>query len=104
MKSFASLLAEDQLFVSNDGVHSKAETVEIVSGMTLADLSLGEFRVSMLDQNTAIITYRASGKFSFKGSEMRPFDDRHTTVWVKRGQSWLAVFHQETPAGSQPGQ
>lgn len=53
-------------------------------------------KVVWIDDNAAVHVYRWSGKGSFMG---QAFGDTHSsTVWVKRGGNWVAVFHQESPA------
>lgn len=99
--TFASFLAEDQLYVTGDGMHSKAETVQIVSTLTLSELNMTDFKVTMVDKDAALVTYRATGKGTFKG-QPASFDEHDSTLWVKRGNQWLAVFHQDTQI--QPGQ
>jgi hypothetical protein len=91
---FAAYLAEDQLYVNSQGVHSKAESVKGITAEGPSDLTLDDWKVVMVDKDVAIVTYRATPKAEACGPE--PAVERDTTVWVKRGGKWLAVFHQET--------
>ena len=93
-QGFASYLAEDQLYVNSQGVHSKAESVKGVAAEGTSDLTLDDWKVIMVGKDVAIVTYRATPKAVACGPE--PAVERNTTVWAKRGGKWLAVFHQDT--------
>jgi hypothetical protein len=97
-QGFAAYLAEDQLYVNSQGVHSKAETVKGIAPEGPSDLTLDDWKVVMVDKDVAIVTYRATPKAEACGPE--PAVERDTTVWVKRGGKWLAVFHQDTTVAS----
>ena len=91
---FATYLAEDQIYVKDKGVHTKAETVKGISEADAADLTLDDWKVLMIDKDAAVVTYKATPKAMACGPE--PVAQRNSTVWVKRGGKWLAVFHQDT--------
>ncbi|MBA3766309.1 MAG: nuclear transport factor 2 family protein [Acidobacteria bacterium] len=93
-QGFAAYLAEDQLYINSQGAHSKAETVKGIAAEGPSDLTLDDWKVIMIDKDAAIVTYRATPKAEACGPE--PAVERNSTVWVKRGGKWLAVFHQDT--------
>lgn len=97
VKSFADFLADDQIYVTGDGAHSKAETLQGVSGSTTAELTLDEWKVVPVDNNNALVTYRVTVKGTDNGKEMSVVT-RETTLWTKRNGKWLAIFHQDTMA------
>ena len=94
----AGYLTEDQIYVTNDGVHTKAETVKGIAEAGPSEIMLSDWKVMMIDKDAAIVTYKATPKAMACGPE--PEAQRASTVWVKRGGKWLAVFHQDTPAKS----
>jgi hypothetical protein len=101
-QGFASYLAEDQLYVTKDGVHSKADTVKGVTEAGPSEITFSDWKVLMVDKDAAIVTYTTkSGAAVACGPE--PMTQHESTVWVKRGGKWLAVFHQDTPAASGGG-
>jgi uncharacterized protein (TIGR02246 family) len=100
MQRFASFLAEDQLYVSDEGVRSKAESVKALGEATIPDIKLDDWKVLMIDKDAAIVTYRATATPPACGPEMASPVSRNTTVWAKRGGKWLAVFHQDTTVAS----
>ncbi len=97
-QGFAAYLAEDQLYVNGQGVHSKAESVKSVMGEGPSDITMDDWKVMMVDKDVAIVTYRVTPKAEACGPE--PVVERNTTVWAKRGGKWLAVFHQDTVVAS----
>jgi hypothetical protein len=99
VQGFSAYLADEQLYVSNDGVHSKAETGKGIAEGSLSELTLDEWRVVMINKDTALVSYRAAAKGMVKGQESSGVS-RESTVWARRGGKWLAVFHQTTPVES----
>jgi len=98
-QGFSGYLAEDQIYVTKDGIHSKAETVKGVMEAGPTEFTLSDWKVIMIDKDAAIVTYTSKvGAAVACGPE--PITQRESTVWVKRGGKWLAIFHQDTPAGS----
>jgi hypothetical protein len=98
-QGFATYLAEDQINVTKDGVHSKAETVKSIAESGPPEITLSDWKVIMIDKDAAIVTYTTkTGAAVACGPE--PVTARESTVWVKRGGKWLAIFHQDTLAGS----
>jgi uncharacterized protein (TIGR02246 family) len=100
LKRFASFLAEDQVYVSSDGVRSKAETVKNLADSTVPEIKLDDWKVTLIDRDAAIVTYRATATPPACGPETAAPVARNTTVWAKRGGKWLAVFHQDTTVAS----
>jgi hypothetical protein len=98
-KRFASFLDEDQVYVSGDGVRSKAETVKSLSEATIPEIKLDDWKVMLIDRDAAIVTYRVTATPPACGPETAAPVARNTTVWAKRGGKWLAVFHQDTTIG-----
>ena len=90
-----SSLADDYLDVSDVGVFTKTETLQVIPDLTVKDYSLDKFRVNRIDKDAVIVTYEAIQHWTFKG-QAGPSHVRATSVWVKRGDNWLVVFHQES--------
>jgi uncharacterized protein (TIGR02246 family) len=99
LNRFASFLAEDQVYVSSDGVRSKAETVKSIADASIPEVKLDDWKVMFIDRDAAIVTYRVTATPPACGPEMAAPVARNTTVWAKRGGKWLAVFHQDTTLG-----
>jgi len=101
--AFAAPLAEDQFYVGPGMVADKAQTVEMVKKLNLTDFTLSDWRMVRLDDDAAVITYTATARGDYAGQPL-PADhmERDSSVWVRRGGRWVAVFHQESVAQKPP--
>lgn len=90
--AFAAFLTEDAVEVEPEGVYNKASSVEGVKRVDFSGVTLSDFRELKLDADASVLTYLVKGT----GRGWPPNGMRHTTVWVKRGDRWLAAFHQGT--------
>jgi hypothetical protein len=93
VQGFSAYLADDQLYVSTDGVQTKAETGKGIAEGSLSELALDEWKVLMINKDTALVTYKATAKGMVNGQDSSGVS-RESTVWARRGGKWLAVFHQ----------
>jgi hypothetical protein len=76
LKGFASYLAEDFYDIFPDGKErTKSELLEFLSAADLKDYRLSNFRVTMLNEDAAIVTYQVDAR----------------ACWAKRGGRWLNV-------------
>ena len=96
---FQTFLADDALLVSPTGVEGKAASVKSISSMPceVKGYSLDNFKLTMIDKDTALLTYSAKQDYSCNGKAGPP-QVWASSVFVKRNGKWLGVFHQETPA------
>jgi uncharacterized protein (TIGR02246 family) len=98
LQGFAGYLAEDMIYVTKTGVHTKAETVKGIADGPMPELTLDDWKVTMIDNDAAIVTYRMNIKAVACGPAAT--SERNSTVWAKRNGKWLVVFHQDTMADS----
>ena len=71
LKGFASYLAEDFYDIFPDGEErTKSELLEFLSEAELQDYRLSNFRVTMLNQNAAIVTYQVDARALIEGREI----------------------------------
>lgn len=96
---FQSFLSEDSIGVGATGVDNKAQIIKDISGSSceVKSYSLDNFKVVMLDKNTAILTYKGTQDATCNGKAL-PATVWASSIFVRRGGKWLAAFHQETPA------
>ena len=96
---FQSNLSDDTVGVGAGGVDNKAQIVKDISGggCEVKSYSLDNFKLVMLEKNTAILTYKAMQDATCNGKTI-PAAVWASSMFVKRGGKWLAAFHQETPA------
>ena len=98
---FDKFLATPSINVHGGGVDDRARILTAITDTTCDVKSYGfdesSFRVTMLDNNTAILTFKGTQEATCGGQTL-PAAVWASTVFVKRGNKWLAAFHQETPA------
>ncbi len=88
--AFASDLAAEQMEVEPGGVHDKAGSIAGVKDVDFSKTTLSELKQVRIDEDAAIVTYLIKDAGSKE-------DRRASTVWIKRGDKWLALFHHGTP-------
>lgn len=98
-KFFEEHMAEEGQYLDLNGVGSKAQYVQIVTGplCKVSNYALDNTKVTMLGRDAALLTYRYTHDAVCGGTpEASPL--WASTVYVKRGGKWLIAFHQEIPA------
>jgi hypothetical protein len=100
--AFAAMLAEDFMYVSNDGVYDKAGTVDGIKEIEATDITLSDWKTVAINKDTAVVTYTVDMKGTSGGQPIPPGSMRAGSVWVNRGGKWVAVFHQDTPVEEPP--
>ena len=95
---FDAALATDTVMVSEMGSAGKAEMLKMIpsSDCDVQSYELTDFKVTMYDSNTALLTYKATETGTCGGKPL-PATVMASSLWIKRGGKWWAAFHQETP-------
>ena len=98
-KFFETFLVDESMVVTNGGFSSKAQTVKDIGSKPceVKSYSFSNFKVLMIDQNTALTTYEATQDATC-GGQKSPSKVLASTIFVKRKGKWLGLFHQESPA------
>lgn len=96
--TFAAGLAEDQIEVEPTGVYDKAGTLAAVRTVDFTNLALSDFKATKFDDDATLVTYTVKGP----GPDGKPLEERASSIWVKRGGKWLAIFHHGTPVMKMP--
>lgn len=99
--AFKHLAAPEFVGVDPDGPVDLAAEVKSIDDVELKDYRLADVKVIMADKDTALLTYKAMQQGTYKGQPLPPAVFA-SSVWVRRGGKWLAVFHQETTARVPP--
>lgn len=96
-KFFESFSTDDFLIVDSNGIIAKADLIKIINTKPcdLKSYSFSDFKTTMLNKETVLVTYNAVQDGSCAGHAM-PGKVAVSTVYVKRGGKWLGAFHQET--------
>ncbi len=104
LKDFASLIADDFLFIADDGFWGKREYLKsFEEDVAWKDCKMEDDRVSSSGENSAIISYKQTwtGRDHGKRFEIVIYTHGH---WEKRKGQWVVTLWQDTPAenGSTP--
>jgi len=92
LDGFSSYLAEDFYDIFPDGKErTKSELLEFLRGADLKDYRLSNFRVTMLNQDAAVVTYHVDAHASIQGYDIW-MKNSVTSGWAKRGSKWLNIF------------
>jgi hypothetical protein len=96
---FKKNMSDDSVNVNMGGVEGTAEVVKEISEplCKVTSYSLSDTKFTWLDKNTALMTYKATQDVTC-GDQKQPDTVWASSVWMKKGKDWKAVFHQETPA------
>ena len=93
--TYADLLASDYYEVTDLGISTRAEAVSSVEG-PITNYTLGDFKVTKLAENAALVTYRANVRAGGRSQPaLNVFD---TELWVNKDGKWQTTFFQETAA------
>lgn len=91
LKGFASYLAEEFYDIFPDGEErTKSELLEFLSRADLKQYRLRNFRVTMLSQGAAIVTYQVDAHAVIQGKKIA-IRNSVTSGWAKRRGKWLNV-------------
>ena len=88
--AFSTDLADNAIEVEPQGIFDKAGSVGMVKKFDFSKYTLSDFKETKLDADASVVTYLVK---SSDGKE----EERHSTVWAKRGERWWAFLHQGTP-------
>jgi hypothetical protein len=95
--AFKANIADDAMTMDGNGAMPIAEFLKVFGQFKVTSFAIDQSKVMFVNDTTAIHTYRWTGKGTMMGQPL-PSPTMTSTVWVKRGGKWVAVFHQETLA------
>ena len=103
-KFFETFLVDEAMIGTDAGFSSRAQTVKDVSTKPcdLKSFEFSEFKVMMIDKNTALVTYKALQDGVCAGQPV-PKNVIASSVYVKRKGKWMAMYHQESAIQPMPG-
>lgn len=95
--AFASLVLADGWSIDGNGFMKTSELTAALDQVAIKTYKISDEKVSWVDANTAIVAYKWTGSGTFAGQPF-PSSVYASTVWTKKGDKWVAVFHQESEA------
>jgi len=100
--TYQRLVAEDYVAVAAAGGTTRAQAIATYrsGGLSLPGLKIGEVKVHVYDDDTAMISARTFGDRVEKGKTV-PNRVRYMRVWMKREGQWRAVAQMARPLESE---
>jgi hypothetical protein len=99
--AFNKLVAADGMSLEGSGPMPVSEFVKMLPQVKVASWAIDQVKVTPINDTTAVITYRWTGKGTMMGQAF-PSPVFASTVWANKAGKWMAVFHQETIATPPP--
>jgi hypothetical protein len=102
-KPFDQHLAPDAIMIDNNGLADRATVLKSITGCDVKNYSLGDFKLTKVDADAALLTYKATGvDATCEGGQKVPENILASTLFKKSGGTWRMLFHQETAATTPP--
>jgi len=95
--TLTSLISADGWSGDASGFMKTSDFLGGLDQLVIKSYKISDEKVAWVDANTAIVTYTWTGSGTFAGQPF-PSTVYASTVWTKKGDKWVAVFHQETEA------
>jgi len=96
-QEFASLIADEAVFVDQRGTAGKSEVVAHVTDFKLLEYTMEDIKFVQLSARSGVIAYKLVEKASAHGREFTA-TAYASAVWTERNGKLVCVFSQETPA------
>lgn len=95
IKPFNMWLASDTVMIGDNGVTGKKDIEGGISGCDVKSFTLSDWKLSMVDADAALITYKGTPDGTCGGQPLPAV--WASSLWVNRKGKWMAFSHQETP-------
>ena len=95
--AFTALVTPDAWSADGNGFMKVSDFTSMLDQMKVTSWKIADEKVTWADANTAIVTYTWTGAGTFQGQPV-PGKTYVSTVWTKKANKWLAVYHQESEA------
>jgi hypothetical protein len=99
--AFSALVPSDSMMADGNGVMTTADFLPVFDTVKITTWKITDAKVEWVDASTAIVIYTWTGTGTFQGQKVPP-KVYASTVWTKRGDKWVAVYHQESAAAPAP--
>lgn len=93
---FGNMLAADQVEVMAEGVSDKAQSIAGVKQFEPEELTFADWNFRTIDDDAFLLTYSVTMKGKYQGKPFPAETARCSSAWVKRGDKWEAIYHQES--------
>jgi hypothetical protein len=100
--AFGKLMTADYLEVLDGGVMDKAASIASMKDSELTDVTWSDWKMTPIDKDAVLLTYKATVKGKFKGADVPPGPYYEASAYVNRNGDWLAIYYQETLSEKMP--
>jgi uncharacterized protein (TIGR02246 family) len=92
-----ALMTDDHVAVTSyyGGARTRAEQLKSLADMKVKEYKAGEFKVSKVGKDVALVTYPVTQKGTYKGKDLAA-KSLASALWVKAEGKWRERFYQET--------
>ena len=97
MKPFEEHLGADSMVIDSSGVMNKTSLPEGMKMCDIKSFTLSDWKLTKPTTTTALLMYKGTQEGTCGGAPV-PSTVWASTLWVKRKDVWVTVFHQETAA------
>jgi hypothetical protein len=94
--ALGKLLASDFTEAVDSGVHDKAATLAAVKDLDLSDVTYSDWKMTAIDKDAALLTYKTTLKGKYKGQDVPPGPYYEASAYVNRNGEWVGIYYQET--------
>jgi len=98
---FSALMGPGSVSADESGFMTAEQFVPMMDQVKMTAAKISDSKFVWADASTVVHYYTWTGSGSFQGQAMKS-PVFASTVWTKKGGSWVAVFHQETTAAPPP--
>jgi len=97
-KAFLALVDANAWAIDPAGMMPASKFVETLPDVEFRSIEATGFRATMLTKDVYVLTCTSTVDGSFKGQPYPSGPWYNSTIYVKKGKTWMPVFHQETLA------
>lgn len=97
-KPFDQHLTANAVMIDGNGVADRAAILKSITACDVKNYSLGDFKLTKVDADAALLTYNATGIDATCDGQKIPESVIASTLFSKSGGTWRMAAHQETPA------
>ena len=95
--AFSALVAPDAWMADGTGLMQTTDFLPVFDQIKITTWKISDAKVSWIDANSAIVLYTWTGTGTFQGQKL-PAKTYASTVYNKKADKWIAVYHQESEA------
>ena len=97
VKTFSRLVKAGTWGVDENGPSLVDDFIKAFKDVKVESMTASDMKVVPIDENAAIVTYKLEQKGTFQNMPWPPVVYA-STVWMRQGGTWQAIFHQESTA------